>query len=199
MKTLIETLKTNSLITSVEAKREDLIFISCEPDHLIEILTDLRDWKNFRHLVMISAVDWIEQGQFQLTYLLYNYENHSDIGVKIRIPRENPEAQSIHHLWKTAHIYQRELHEMFGIVFPGSPRLEESMLLEGWDQIPPMRKEFDTKKYSEETFFPRPGRQTSDPKAHMKQTNYPDDAKMNDELKQLVRDNRKKNREVQDA
>ena len=131
-----------------------------------------------------------------MTYLLHNYETHSDIGVHIKIPRENPVAKSIHYLWATAHIYQRELKEMFGIDFPGSPRLDEPMMLEGWDQIPPMRKDFDTKKYSEETFFPRPGRQTNDPKQYMKDKNYPADSKMNDEIQKLVRNNRQQKQEA---
>ncbi|WP_416208189.1 NADH-quinone oxidoreductase subunit C [Halomonas sp.] len=34
---------------------------------------------------------------------------------------------------------QRELKEMFGIDFPGSPRVDEPFVLESWDDIPPMR------------------------------------------------------------
>jgi NADH-quinone oxidoreductase subunit C len=81
---------------------------------------------------------------------------------------------SIHHLWQQAKIYQRELREMFGIDFPGSPGLHENFALEGWEDIPPMRRDFDTKEYSEKTYFPRPGRQTHDPREYMKQKLYPD-------------------------
>jgi len=81
---------------------------------------------------------------------------------------------SIHHLWKQAGTYQRELKEMFGIDFPGSPRVDDSFILEGWDNIPPMRRDFDTKKYSEETFFPRPGRESHDPETYMKSKLYPE-------------------------
>jgi NADH-quinone oxidoreductase subunit C len=63
---------------------------------------------------------------------------------------------------------------MFGIDFPGSPRVDESFVLEGWDEIPPMRREFDTREYSERTYFPRPGRSTAETKAHMKEKLYPD-------------------------
>jgi NADH-quinone oxidoreductase subunit C len=64
---------------------------------------------------------------------------------------------------------------MYGINFPNSPRVNESFLLEGWEGIPPMRREFDTKKYSEETFFPRPRQEGKDPQTHMKQKLYPDE------------------------
>ncbi|MBN2781385.1 MAG: NADH-quinone oxidoreductase subunit C, partial [Candidatus Marinimicrobia bacterium] len=81
----------------------------------------------------------------------------------------------IHHLWKQAATYQRELKEMFGIDFPGSPRIDEPFILEGWQDIPPYRRDFDTKKYSEETYFPRPGRTTHDPADYMKQKLYPEE------------------------
>jgi NADH-quinone oxidoreductase subunit C len=62
---------------------------------------------------------------------------------------------------------------MYGINFPGSPRLDEDFCLEGWDQIPPMRREFDTKAFSEERFGHREGRHSEVPRVHMKMELYP--------------------------
>ena len=76
--------------------------------------------------------------------------------------------------WPTAATYQRELREMFGIDFPGSPRIEEEFILEGWNDIPPYRRDFDTLKYAEASYNQRPGRETRDPATHMKQQLYPD-------------------------
>jgi NADH-quinone oxidoreductase subunit C len=39
-----------------------------------------------------------------------------------------------------------------------------------------MRKEFDTRAYSEETYYVRPGRQTHDTRKHMKEKLYPSEA-----------------------
>ena len=89
------------------------------------------------------------------------------------IDRDNAEMPSSHHLWKQIETYQRELREMYGINFPGSPNIEDNFILEGWDEIPPMRREFDTKKYSEKTFFPRDGRKTYDPATYMRDKLYP--------------------------
>jgi NADH-quinone oxidoreductase subunit C len=91
----------------------------------------------------------------------------------VEISRKEPEMITLHHLWKQVSAYERELKEMFGIRFPGSPRQHESFVLEGWQEIPPMRRDFDTLKYSIETFFPRPGRQTHDPKTYMRNKLYP--------------------------
>jgi len=162
-------------IIEIEEQRKDLSFITILKEQAISLITYLRDIKEYKHLVLLTAVDWIEDNKFQLTYLLNNPEKKSDIGVKVLIDRENPEMESIHHLWKQAKTYQRELREMFGINFPGSPKVDEPFILEGWTDIPPYRRDFDTKKYSEETYFPRPGRSTNDPETYMKQKLYPDE------------------------
>lgn len=175
MQDIITNIQRNFKITEVDEQRDDLFFVSTLKEQTIPLVTYLRDYEGFSHLVLLTAVDWIEEGEFQLTYLLNQPDKKIDIGVRTRIARENASMESAHHLWEHMATYQRELKEMFGIDFPGSPRVDEEFMLEGWDDIPPMRREFDTKKYSEETYFPRPGRETKDPAEHMKKKLYPDE------------------------
>ncbi|MCK4537323.1 MAG: NADH-quinone oxidoreductase subunit C [Candidatus Krumholzibacteria bacterium] len=175
-----------------DEKREDLVFVTVPATQVVDCLGYLRDRAGYRHLVMISAVDYIERGVFQLTYLLHSYEKQNDIGIRADIGRDDASMDSIHRLWAAAQVYQRELREMFGIDFPGSPRVDEPMLLEGWEGIPPMRRDFDTKKYSEETFFPREGRKTADPATHMAEKNYASEEQVKRSVKDLVRGRRKR-------
>ncbi len=174
MNNLIQRLQNRFPISAVHQQRPDLAFCCVDTKQAVALITHLRDYEKFSHLVFLTAVDYIEQGFFQLTYLLHNYTRHCDLGLRVRLDREQATMESIHHLWEQAATYQRELKEMFGIDFPGSPRVDESFILEGWDNIPPMRRDFDTKKYSEETYFPRPGRQTNDPENYMKAKLYPE-------------------------
>jgi NADH-quinone oxidoreductase subunit C len=174
MKNLIEKLEKLFSVQNVVKVTQKQVFLTIEAEKLPTLLTHLRDYENFSHLAFLTAIDWLEENKFQLTYLLHNYKNSSDIGIRVLLDRQNPEMISIHHLWKQAATFQRELHEMYGIQFPGSPGLEEPMILEGWQEIPPMRRDFDTKKYSEETYFPRTGRTTHDPKKYMKDKLYPE-------------------------
>jgi len=192
MEEILKRLDERFYVREKKQQRPNLLFVTVDKKVAVETVTYLRDYEGFRHLVMISAVDYIEQNLFQLTYLLHNYQLHSDIGVRVFIDREHPVMDSIHHLWAAAQVYQREIKEMFGIDFPGSPRVDEPMILEGWDNIPPMRKDFDTKKYSEETYFPREGRFTLDPIKQMEKKNYPLEAEVKYEIKRVVRDNRDK-------
>ena len=152
-------------------------YISCEKKDTVSLLTYLKDYEGFKHLVLITAVDWIEENRFQLTYLINNPEKRLTLGIRTFIDRsvwpEESEMQTAHHLWPAAKTYQRELHEMFGIDFPGSPEINDPLIMEYWDDIPPYRRDFDTKKYSEETYFPRKGRGSNDPSDYMKEKLYP--------------------------
>jgi NADH-quinone oxidoreductase subunit C len=175
MEKLIQTLKSTFNVSDVNYQKPNLTFITAPKDQAVALMTHLRDYEKFSHLVFLTAVDYIERNVFQLTYMLHNYENGHDLGIKVEIDRTQPQMTTIHHLWAQAATYQRELKEMFGIDFPDSPRVDEPFILESWENMPPMRRDFDTKKYAEETYFNRPGRKTHDPEEYMKEKLYPDD------------------------
>lgn len=157
-------------------QRKGLEFISVQAADAVSYISHLRDIQGYTHLVLLTAIDYIEDAVFRLTYMVHNFAKRSDIGVQVDIPRDGASMESIHHLWPHAATYQRELKEMFGIDFPGSPGVDDSFILEGWSEIPPMRREFDTKAYSEKTYFPRPGRVTHDTTEYMKEKLYSSEA-----------------------
>jgi NADH-quinone oxidoreductase subunit C len=173
MKELYARLKALFPLGELTEQRKDLAFVTVPAEHLRATILHLRDKEGFTHLVLLTAVDWLEEGQFQLTYLLNNRVLACDIGLRVMIPRDAATMESIHDIWPTAATYQRELREMFGIDFPGSPRIEEEFILEGWNDIPPYRRDFDTLKYAQEAYSERPGRVTHDPETHMRLQLYP--------------------------
>jgi NADH-quinone oxidoreductase subunit C len=173
MHDLHDRLKALFPLGEMTEKRANLVFVTLPAEYLRQALLHLRDLEGFTHLVLLTAVDWLEDGQFQLTYLLNNRTANQDIGLRVLLPRVDTTMESIHDLWPTAATYQRELREMFGIAFPGSPRVEEEFILEGWNDIPPYRRDFDTLKYAQESYAQRPGRETRDPETYMKQQLYP--------------------------
>lgn len=174
MQELYTQLKERFDLGELTEQRPNLAFITVEREQLRPLLLHLRDKEGFTHLVLLTAIDWLEDGQFQLTYLLSDRPNARDLGVRLMLPREDASMESIHDIWPTAATYQRELREMFGIDFPDSPGVNEEFILEGWNDIPPYRRDFDTLKYAEETYKDRPGRETRDPEQHMKEQLYPD-------------------------
>jgi len=173
MKELIDKLSKSFPLKDIVYQRKDLVFVTAEKDMTIGLVTHLRDYEGFTHFVLLSCVDWIEEGVFQLTYLLNNPTEKVDMAIRCNIDRENATMTSAHHLWKHIATFQRELKEMFGIDFPGSPRVDEPFILEGWVDIPPMRRDFDTIKYSHDTYDHRPRPESHDPEEHMKEKLHP--------------------------
>ena len=169
LKSLIDRLSTHFKISEVREQKASLLMLKIPKEDAVAFIRELRDGARYTHLAFLTAIDWNEQGIFTLTYMLHNHTSHHSIAVHVDIEREQAQMDSIHELWAQAATYQRELREMYGIRFPGSPRLDDDFCLEGWDQIPPMRKEFDTVAYSQERFFDRPGRNSEDPRERMKQ------------------------------
>jgi NADH-quinone oxidoreductase subunit C len=106
----------------------------------------------WRQLSYLSAVDWIEEEAFELVYILFNWEQPVYIQVRTRIDRNNPKTQSIMPVYPGAKYYERETHEFFGIHFEGNPDYEKQLILENWDDLPPLRKDFDPQAYSDKTF-----------------------------------------------
>jgi NADH-quinone oxidoreductase subunit C len=153
--------KLESTFSDIEVTipEDDRLIIAAPKDAVLSILSFLKG-KGYEHLALISCVDWIEEEKFELAYILSAYMQKDDeytdkektnITLKTRISRENPEFITVIHVFENAEPYERELHELFGINFEGHSRLTP-LLLEREYKIPPFRKDFDTRKYVEEVF-----------------------------------------------
>jgi NADH-quinone oxidoreductase subunit C len=141
---------------------------------LRDALQWLRDRAGYAHLAFATAVDLIEEGVFRMTWTVHNYGTGHDLMVHADLDRSAPVAETMHDLWGQAWTYQREMKEWFGIDFPGSPRVDEEFVLEGWQGPPMMRRDFDSLAYSDATYAARPGRETKDPATHMRERLYPE-------------------------
>ncbi len=109
----------------------------------------------FEHLSNLTCVDWINENRFDITYNIWSYKHKVHITVKAGIDREKPEIPSIMKIWPQAQVYERETHEMFGVVFLGNPDLSP-LFLHNWKDIPPLRKDFDTVEYSKRAYGASP-------------------------------------------
>jgi NADH-quinone oxidoreductase subunit C len=103
-------------------------------------------------LSYLSAVDWPEENKFELVYVLFNWDHPVYVQLRTKIDRNNPEMDSIIQIYPGAKYYEREAHEFFGIRFPGNPDYHKQLILEGWDDLPPLRKDFDPSAYSARKF-----------------------------------------------
>ncbi len=143
-----------------EVKRNMRISVKTDKKNVSSILLFLKNQLGYIHLNHISCVDWIEENEFELVYIVWNPISKLTVLVHTRLDRENPVMENIDTIWDQANTYERELREMFGIEFPGLVGRKE-FILEDWQDIPPMRRDFDSQAYAKETFMIRPGRENA--------------------------------------
>jgi NADH-quinone oxidoreductase subunit C len=156
---LLPRLSGFDLIDPVE-RHPRLAFVRVPKAQLFSLLGQLKQSLGFVTLQTIACADWIEDGVFRLTYLLETAARDRALGVQTDIGREGEAIETAIPLWPQAEIFERELHEMFGIPIVGHPSLGDFML-EGWSHTPPMRREFDTLKFVQEQFEMRPDARTT--------------------------------------
>jgi NADH-quinone oxidoreductase subunit C len=154
-----EELESISSDIEIVAEEETRMVVRTQKGNVLSMLSRLKAM-GFNHLTLVSCVDWIEEEEFELIYILSPYmadnETYTDEGklhviLKTRISREKPVFQTVTPIFPNAEPYERELHELFGVDFQGHKRLIP-LLLEGEHRIPPFRKDFDTRKYVEEVY-----------------------------------------------
>ena len=122
----------------------------------------------FITLSQITCTDWIEDEIFSLNYNLTTSKRDINLFVQVDIKRENTSINSLKNIFPQAEVMERDLHEMYGIKFPGNNTLYD-FSLENWKEIPPLRREFDTLAYVNEHFDFRGGRDDNkDTKAETK-------------------------------
>jgi NADH-quinone oxidoreductase subunit C len=99
-----------------------------------------------KQLMCLACVDYKEY--FQLVYFLHSLEPERTLVVKTDVPYDNPRVPSVTPVWRGAEWYEREAHELFGVLFDGHPGLTPLLLYEGFEGFPG-RKEFPFYDYQE--------------------------------------------------
>ncbi|MEA1903103.1 MAG: NADH-quinone oxidoreductase subunit C [Actinomycetota bacterium] len=99
--------------------------------------------EGFEMLSDVTAVDWMRQ-RHERFQVVVNVLSMSE-GVRLRmitsVGREDPTIPSITPLWPGAGFAEREVYDMFGIVFEGHPDLTRILMPDDWEGHP-LRKDF---------------------------------------------------------
>jgi NADH-quinone oxidoreductase subunit C len=95
----------------------------------------------------LTAVDWYPQEpRFQLSYHIVSHTLKQRIRLAVRLGGTEPTISSITSVWPSANFYEREVFDLFGINFPGHPRLTRIMMPENWEGHP-LRKDYPVEGY----------------------------------------------------
>ena len=144
----------------IAAKRPDCVLaydvsfdelnINVVPSNIVGLIEFLKSDRScrFSSLVDITAVDYPgREKRFEVVYhLLSMYENHR---VRLRMSvREDDMVASIIEVHPSANWFEREIFDMFGILFTGHPDLRRLLTDYGF-RGHPLRKDFPTTGYTE--------------------------------------------------
>lgn len=103
---------------------------------------------HFDHLSSIIAVDNGPQtNTMEILYFLFSYTKIVSVCVSCVLPnRDKPNVPSLSYLWRSADWHEREIFDLFGIVFENHPDLRRILLPANWEGNP-LRKDYNQQEY----------------------------------------------------
>jgi NADH-quinone oxidoreductase subunit C len=121
---------------------EHIVYIL--PDQNLEILQFLRDTPGHRYdfLQDLTAIDYGGGRMLQVVYQLWSIENRLNLRVKAELSIDALEIRSAYYLWRASDWLEREVFDMFGIVFDGHPDLRRILMPYNYAEGHPLRKDF---------------------------------------------------------
>jgi NADH-quinone oxidoreductase subunit C len=110
-----------------------------EPAQIRAVLATLRE-KGYAFLASVHGVDhYPEEPRLGVIYELLDMDSVDRITVKLRVPVDAPTVDSVSEEWPTANHQEREIYDMFGVVFEGHPDLRRILMPEDYEGYPQRR------------------------------------------------------------
>ncbi|MDR2862471.1 MAG: NADH-quinone oxidoreductase subunit D [Puniceicoccales bacterium] len=113
----------------------------------VAVATFLRDAPDLRFdfCSNVTGIDWPKQAYLEAVYHLYSVEKADKRLIVLRLRTkdrsENTSVPSLTPVWRSCELQEREVYDLFGIVFTGHPDLRRLLM---WDEFVdfPMRKDY---------------------------------------------------------
>jgi NADH-quinone oxidoreductase subunit C len=143
------------VLSSLEAVSE--VSFTVDRDSLVETMTLLRDTPGleYQQLMEIAGVDYPDRAdRFEVVYCLLSLTRNHRIRVHVQTDDVKP-VPSVTGIWPVAGWLEREVYDMYGVLFDGNPDLRRILTDYGFVGHP-QRKDFPLTgyvelRYSEET------------------------------------------------
>jgi NADH-quinone oxidoreductase subunit C len=123
---------------------DTIVFVTRERAH--DVLAWLKDapGQQFNYLTDVTAVEYRDpERPLEVVYQLRSLERRADLRVKVALESRGPlEVRSVWDLWHGADWLEREVYDMFGVVFSGHPDLRRILMWETYAEGHPLRKGF---------------------------------------------------------
>jgi NADH-quinone oxidoreductase subunit C len=127
------------------------------PDKVFEALSILKEACGFDMLIDVTAADYLHypdaRDRFGVIYCLLNTGTGERLYVKTFLNEPDLVLPSVFPLWKGADWMEREVYDMYGIVFEGHPNLRRILMPEEFTAYP-LRKDYPLRGRGERHNFP---------------------------------------------
>ncbi len=134
------------VLDAVEVHGE--VSLTVNREALVEVMTALRDDLSYQQLMEIAGVDYPERPErFEVVYLLLSVTKNHRLRVKV-ITDEVKAVPSLTGLWPVAGWLEREVFDMYGVLFSGNADLRRILTDYGFSGHP-QRKDFPLTGYNE--------------------------------------------------
>jgi len=109
------------------------------PAAINDVLEHLKG-KGFSFLASVHGLDYYpEEPRLGVHYELLDMREVDRITVKLRVATDAPNVPSVTPAWPTANHQEREIYDMFGVVFDGHPDLRRILMPEDYEGFPQRR------------------------------------------------------------
>ena len=113
--------------------------LEVRPERVRDVLGALR-LKGYAFLASVHGVDYYpDEPRLGVHYELLDMDKLDRLTVKLRVPTDAAEVESVTPDWPTADHQEREVFDMFGVVFTGHPDLRRILMPEDYEGFPQRR------------------------------------------------------------
>ena len=120
-------------------------WITVKPEAIPDVARGLKGEAGFEMLEDLTAVDYLDrpdvEGRFRVVYHFLSLSRAEMVRVKAYVEDEDVEVPTISDLFGIANWLEREVYDMFGIVFKDHPNLRRILMDEDFDGFP-CRRDF---------------------------------------------------------
>jgi NADH-quinone oxidoreductase subunit C len=110
-----------------------------QPESIRTVLAQLRE-RGYAFMSSLHGVDhYPEEPRLGVVYELLDMSRVDRITVKLRLPSDAPEVESVTEDWPTADHQEREVYDMFGVIFRGHHDLRRILMPEDYEGHPQRR------------------------------------------------------------
>jgi NADH-quinone oxidoreductase subunit C len=113
-------------------------------DDVPAVMRALRDREDlaFAFLAELTAADyWPQEPRFEVVYMLVSLAHRRRVRIKVRLHANDAHLATVSDIWPAANWLEREVWDMFGIVFDGHPDPRRLLMPEDWTGFP-LRKDY---------------------------------------------------------